>query len=133
MSRRILLSLALIVAVPRFAPAQFTTFIPPPRPPERVSTRRSERSLRRRRRLSLRDTIGRIRLTDMRIWVDSAVGIRSTARPPARPDSVDASRDYLATSEEVTSVRRFTAAARASDPWPYRSASLAGRRRPSFR
>ena len=44
----------------------------------------------------------------MKTWVDSAVGIRSTAKPVSRPDTLDASGDYLARLDGVTSGRRFT-------------------------
>ena len=84
MARTFLLSLALIAAVPRFAPAQFTTFLPPRRPPEKVDTAKRV-AVAKKKVPEPRDTANRIRLTNMREWVDSAVGIRSTPPgPPAR-------------------------------------------------
>ena len=130
MARTFLLSLALIVAVPRLAPAQFTTFIPPRRPPEKVDTGKRV-AVAKKKAPAPSEAAPRIRLTNMRVWVDSAVGIRSTPRPPTRRDTADASHDYLSSRDELTSVRRFNVAA--ADSCHSRFASLPKSISPSVR
>lgn len=84
MSCRHLLVVALIVTVPRFAAAQFTTFIPP-RPIEKpVVVSVKPKAVAAKRKVQV-ETLPRIRLTDMRIWVDSAVGIPSSPLPASKP------------------------------------------------
>ena len=129
-ARTFLLSLALIVAVPRFAPAQFTTFIPPRRPPEKVDTGKRV-AVAKKKAPAPSAAAPRIRLTNMRVWVDSAVGIRSTPRPPTRRDTADTSHDYLSSRDELTSVRRFNVAA--ADSCQSRFASLPKSISPSVR
>ena len=94
MPYRRLIQLALIVAVPKFAGAQFTTFIPP-RTPTSDSAKAAIVATERARE----DSVVKAQLANMKTWVDSAAGlppapkspnpaVDSIARLPARKDSV---------------------------------------------
>lgn len=104
------LALVLIITLPSVAGAQFTTFIPPRAPPPKAEATKTVAAARKKEAAKAeRDTLYRIRLTPMRIWVDSASGLRSTL-----PDTT---RDgFLG---EVTWGRRTTVAL---ESWPNQSA-----------
>jgi hypothetical protein len=93
-SYRRLVQLALIVAIPKLAGAQFTTFIPP-----RAQTSDSAKSAMVAAERAKTDSAVKAQLAHMKTWVDSAAGlppsptrpnpaVDSVARIPARPDSV---------------------------------------------
>ena len=94
MSHRRLVSLALIVAFPKFAAAQFTTFIPP-----RAQISDSAKAAIAATERAKTDSAVKAQLANMKIWVDSAAGlppaptspnpaVDSIARLPVRRDSV---------------------------------------------
>lgn len=94
MSYRRLFQLALIVAFPKLAGAQFTTFIPP-----RAQTSDSAKAIIAANERAKMDSAVKAQLANMKIWVDSAAGlppapkspnpaVDSVARLPVRPDSV---------------------------------------------
>jgi len=108
MSRRLVL-LGLIVVLPRFSSAQFTTFIPPRPPPPKPESLMRRPVVAKKKEAEVLGPIYRVRLAPMKQWVDSAVGIRSTPRPPASRDTADTSSNYPLTVEGVTSVRHVNA------------------------
>ena len=94
MSYRRLVQLALIVAFPKLAGAQITTFIPP-----RAQTSDSAKAVMAAAERARTDSAVKAQLANMKTWVDSAAGlppaptspnpaVDSVARIPARPDSV---------------------------------------------
>jgi hypothetical protein len=114
---RRLVQLALIVAIPKLAGAQFTTFIPP-RAPISDSAKAAIAATERARA----DSAVKAQLANMKTWVDSAAGlppaptspnpaVDSIARLPARKDSVARPRppaDSIG-GEVMTMPRRDTA------------------------
>ena len=117
MPYRRLVQLALIVALPKVAGAQFTTFIPP-RAPISDSAKAAIAATDRARA----DSVVKAQLANMKTWVDSAAGlppaptspnpaVDSIARLPARKDSVARPRppaDSIG-GEVMTIPRRDTA------------------------
>jgi hypothetical protein len=75
--------LSLIVGLPAAAPAQFTTFIPPD---SRAAD--SAKAAAAAQKIAPGDTSLRMRLTNLKAWVDSAAGVATP--PKAAPDSVAA-------------------------------------------
>jgi hypothetical protein len=101
-SYRRLFQLALILAIPKLAGAQFTTFIPP-----RAQTSDSAKAAMAATERAKTDSAVKAQLAHMKTWVDSAAGLPpaptspnpavdsvarvrrdSVVRPPARTDSV---------------------------------------------
>jgi hypothetical protein len=76
-----ILALALLVALPVAAGAQFTSFVAPPRrgPVDTAKQGIVARS-------ATRDSVARMSLTDMKAWVDSAAGIGAADQAEV-PDS----------------------------------------------
>ena len=117
MSYRRLVQLALIVAIPKLAGAQFTTFIPP-----RAQTSDSVKAVMAAAERAKTDSAVKAQLANMKTWVDSAAGlppaptspnpaVDSIARIPARRDSVarpPVQTDSVA-GEVMTVPRRDTA------------------------
>jgi hypothetical protein len=103
-SYRRLVQLALFVAIPNIAGAQFTTFIPP-----RAQTSDSAKAVVAAVQKAKTDSTVQAQLANMKTWVDSAAGLPaaptasqdSLARPGARTDSVS--------GEVVSTVRRDSA------------------------
>lgn len=94
MSYRRLVQLALIVALPKLAGAQITTFIPP-----RAQTSDSAKAVMAAAERAKTDSAVKAQLAHMKTWVDSAAGlppaptspnpaVDSVARLKTRPDSV---------------------------------------------
>jgi hypothetical protein len=79
MSYRRLFFLALLAGLPTMTWAQFTTFIPP-----RGKSADSIKAVVVAQQQARTDSVMRIKLTDMKAWVDSAAG---SVVPPAAPDS----------------------------------------------
>ena len=81
MSYRRLIILALLGALPTISWAQFTTFIPP-----RTKAAEAAKTVAVARERARTDSVMRIRLSDMKAWVDSAAGsvaVPNTATDPA--------------------------------------------------
>jgi hypothetical protein len=87
MSYRRLIFLALLGGLPTMVWGQFTTFIPPQPPRAKVTD--SAKTVVIRHETVRTDTIMRMRLTDMRAWVDSAAGsVAPPSTAPKPPESV---------------------------------------------
>lgn len=86
---RLLVSTALLGILPGLAGAQFTTFVPPPRPvePARAAEQIAGESAR-------ADTLRQERLAGMRAWVDSAAVALA-----ARPDTMTRGPDTVSVAE----------------------------------
>lgn len=85
---KVFVALLLLIVAPRVIEAQFTTFIPPRRPPK-VDTTNRIAATRPETTSAARAMLKRIRLTNRKVWVDSVVA--KTPRVPliAPPDSLD--------------------------------------------
>ena len=122
MSYRRLFILALLGALPTISWAQFTTFIPPQ--PQTVKAANAAVVARERART---DSVMKIKLSDMKAWVDSAAGsvaVPNTAADPAAtptPGRTTPGRTTIVTDTAMTlsaahdSVVRVSHGARAPD------------------
>jgi len=139
-SYRRLVQLAFIVALPKFAGAQFTTFIPP-RTPTSDSAKAAIAAIDRART----DSLVKAQLANMKVWVDSAAGLPpapkspnpavdsvarlprrdSVARPPAQQDSLAGEVMTMPRRDSALETRGLTAPETAS-PLPLLAITGAG-------
>jgi hypothetical protein len=98
-----LFMLSLIVGLPATAAAQFTTFIPP-----QTKAADSAKAAVAAQKIAPQDTMLSTRLTNLKVWVDSAAGV---ATPPrATPDSVTPIKPVPAAADTATKRPPETAA-----------------------
>jgi hypothetical protein len=115
MSYRRLIILALLGALPTISWAQFTTFIPP-----RTKAAEPAKTVVVARERARTDSVMRIKLTDMKAWVDSAAGsvaVPNTATDPAAtptPVPTPAATPTPVPTARVTDTATLSAAARDS-------------------
>jgi len=99
MSYRRLIFIALLGGLPTMVWAQFTTFIPP-QPPRPKVTDSAKTVVIRHETVRTDTSIMRMRLTDMRAWVDSAAG--SVAPPTTAPKPPESAPTILPTHDTAS-------------------------------